>query len=133
MIRNRPIAEIIDVPPGSVFLWILVLQSFCLLCKGCLFLHLFVFLSVDVRSWQVPPKSQEATRLRSQGLLGSTGKTEPSQSCSLYLVLSVLPLFKFLFLEAGPALLSIVFMCTSVSTLQILFFGKLQHTGGRME
>lgn len=91
MVRNRLIAEIIDVPPGSVFLWILVLQFFCLLCKGCGFLHLFVFLSVDVGSWQIPPKSQEATRLCSQGLLGSTGKTEFSQENSLYLVLFVLP------------------------------------------
>lgn len=85
--RNRFVAEIIDVPPGSGFSLDICATIF-LLCKDHEFLHLFVFLSVDVRSWQIPPKSQEATRLCSQGLLGSTGKTEFSQKNSL----SVLPL-----------------------------------------
>lgn len=75
------------------FLRILVLQSFCLLCKGNGFWNLFTFLPVDVRSWQIPPKSQEATGLRSKGLLGSTGKTDFSHENCFHLVFPMLSLW----------------------------------------
>lgn len=88
--RNRFFAEI-RCTSGQCFYsgyWCYNSSVCCVKAVKTEFLHLFVFLPVDVRSWQVPPKSQEATRLCSQGLLGSTGKTEFSQKNSL----SVLPL-----------------------------------------
>lgn len=73
------------------FFWIWVLQSY-LLCKGNGFWNLFTFLSVDGRSWQIPPKSQEATGLCSEGLLGSTGKADYSQENCFHYVFPMLSL-----------------------------------------
>lgn len=104
------------------FLWILVLQSFCLFCKGNGFWNVFTFSSTDVRSRQVPPKSQEATGLCSKGLLGSTGKitffffSTPTPESYLHLVLSMRCHYRLRLLpsEAGSKLLNNIYMCVYI-------------------
>lgn len=110
----------------------LVLQSFCLFCKGNGFWNVFTFSSTDVRSRQVPPKSQEATGLCSKGLLGSTGKIiffffqpPPQKAIFIWSYLCAVTIGLDFSLQKQGQNCWIISVCVCIYTLQITLLWKI--------